>query len=88
MVSSFRNRVEDNLVDEESPVADLVALRIKREASKKLLAAMETELEGLRVTVDAKSDYAELLEDRLAQQKILFEKTEEAVETWIAETEA
>lgn len=51
------------------------------------MAVREKELEGLRVTVGAKSNFVELLKIRLEQEQNSFEKAKAAFETRLAEAE-
>lgn len=60
-------------------------LDVWRDSLKKFLAARGPEFERLRVTVDAKSDYIELLKGRFMQQETSFEKTNAVFETRMEE---
>lgn len=77
-LSSLKNRVEYLLVDKQLSESDFIALCVEMELPKKFLAAKYTEVERLRATVRAKSDYVALLKGHMVQQKTSIEKTKAA----------
>lgn len=59
----------------------MVALGVERNSLKGSFAVNDTEVEGLRVTVCAKSDFVGLFKIHFEQQKASFEKDTAASET-------
>lgn len=70
---SLKNGVKKLLVVKESSGAHLVPSDAEQDSWEELLAARDTELVGLWLAIGAKSDYVELLKDRLEQLKTSFE---------------
>lgn len=85
LVPSYKNRVEELLVDEKLSRADFVAAGLERDSLRELLAAKNADLEGLRVTVGARSDYVKLSRGRVMQQQPSLQKTEAALEMRLAQ---
>lgn len=88
ILSSLEGIVEELQVKKKESVADLVALACEWDLWKQPLMSKTTELEELRVTVNAESDCVELIKIRLVRQETSFEMTKAALELHLAEAEA
>lgn len=71
---ALKDRARELLVAKKASNADVVALGVQRDLLKESLAARDTELEGIRMMVGAKSNFVELFKNGLEQQKTLLEK--------------
>lgn len=85
--SSLKKPMKRHLVEREFLDADLVSLCVGCDSLKNSSAARDAELEGVWMTVAAKSGFIELLKIGSEQPKSSFEKGQAATETLLPETE-